>query len=51
MINSSHTLVKLAKVVDRDKLTATFDKTFCTEKGMPTISMQLMGAFIALNTR
>jgi len=47
MISSSHTLVELRKAVDWNKVTAILGKSFCPEKGMPTITMQLM---IALNT-
>lgn len=42
MINPAHSLVKLAKVVDWEKLNETFGKTFCPEKGRPAISTRLM---------
>lgn len=44
MINPSHSLVKLARVVAWDKLDQTFGATFCPEKGRPAISTRLMVA-------
>ncbi|MGB3222951.1 MAG: IS5 family transposase [Desulforhopalus sp.] len=44
MINPSHSLVRLSKVVDWEKLDETFGGTFCPEKGRPAISTRLMVA-------
>jgi IS5 family transposase len=42
MINPTHSLVKLSKVVDWKKLDQTFGETFSPEKGRPAISTRLM---------
>jgi IS5 family transposase len=44
MINPSHSLVRLSKVVDWKKLDETFGESFCPEKGRPAISTRLMVA-------
>ena len=44
MINPSHSLVRLSKVVDWEKLDETFGESFCPEKGRPAISTRLMVA-------
>jgi IS5 family transposase len=44
MINLSHNLVKLSKVVNWDQLNKTFGKTFCPDAGRPGISTRLMVA-------
>ena len=44
MINTSHSLVKLSKVVNWDQLDKTFGKTFCPDAGRPGISTRLMVA-------
>ncbi len=44
MINPSHSLVKLSKVVNWDQLDKTFGKTFCPDSGRPGISTRLMVA-------
>ena len=44
MINPSHSLVRLSKVVDWEKLDETFGKNFCPENGRPAISTRLMVA-------
>jgi IS5 family transposase len=44
MINPSHSLVRLSKVVDWEKLDETFGESFCPEKGRPAISKRLMVA-------
>ena len=44
MINPSHSLVKLSKVVNWEQLDKTFGKTFCPDAGRPGISTRLMVA-------
>ena len=44
MINPSHSLVRLSKVVDWERLDETFGESFCPEKGRPAISTRLMVA-------
>ena len=44
MINPSHSLVKLSKVVNWDQLEKTFGETFCPDAGRPAISTRLMVA-------
>ena len=44
MINPSHSLVRLSKVVDWEKLDETFGESFSPEKGRPAISTRLMVA-------
>ena len=42
IIDSSHHLVKLAKVVDWDHMDESFGKTFCPDNGRPAVSTRLM---------
>ena len=42
IIDPSHGLVKLAKVVDWDRLDEMFGKTYCPDNGRPAISTRLM---------
>ena len=44
MINPRHSLVKLSKVVNWDKLEKIFGETFCPDAGRPAISTRLMAA-------
>ena len=44
MINPSHSLVKLSRVVNWDQLEKTLGKTFCPDAGRPAISTRLMVA-------
>ncbi len=42
MINPSHSLVKLSKTIDWDKLDEAFGKSYCSDNGRPAISTRLM---------
>jgi len=42
MINPSHSLVKLSKTIDWDKLDEVFGKSYCVDNGRPAISTRLM---------
>jgi IS5 family transposase len=42
IIDSSHRLVKLSKVVDWDHMDELFGKTFCPDNGRPAVSTRLM---------
>lgn len=42
MINPSHSLVKLSKTIDWDKLDEVFGKSYCIDNGRPAISTRLM---------
>ena len=44
MINPSHSLVKLSRVVNWEQLEETFGKTFCPNAGRPAISTRFMVA-------
>ena len=44
IIDPDHSLVKLAKVVDWDRLEDVFGSTYCSDKGRPAISTRLMVA-------
>ena len=44
IIDPGHSLAKLAKVVDRDRLEEVFGSTFCPDNGRPAISTRLMVA-------
>lgn len=44
MINPSHPLVKLSKVVDWEQLDESFGENYCADKGRPAISTRLMVA-------
>jgi IS5 family transposase len=42
LINHNHPLVKIARIVDWDKLDEAFGKSFCPDNGRPAISTRLM---------
>jgi len=42
MINPNHPLVRIAKIVDWNKLDETFGKNFCPDNGRPAIATRLM---------
>ncbi len=42
MINPSHSLVKLSKTIDWEKLDEAFGKSYCVDNGRPAISSRLM---------
>ena len=42
MIDSQHSLVKLAKIVNWEKLEEAFGETYCPDNGRPAISTRLM---------
>jgi len=42
MINPSHSLVKLSKTINWDKLDEAFGKSYCSDNGRPAISTRLM---------
>ena len=44
IINTSHSLVKLSKVVNWDELEKAFGETFCDDNGRPGVSTRLMVA-------
>jgi len=44
IIDPGHTLVKLAKGVDWDRLEKVFSAAYCPDKGRPAISTRLMVA-------
>jgi IS5 family transposase len=44
IINSNHGLVKLAKVVEWDRLDEIFGETYCPDNGRPGVSTRLMVA-------
>ena len=44
IIDSSHSMVKLAQIVDWDRLDQIFGETFCPDNGRPAVSTRLMVA-------
>ena len=44
IINTSHCLVKLSRVVNWEELEKTFGETFCDDNGRPGVSIRLIVA-------